>query len=819
MAGPKLEREDLEEVMHAVLERAKFRARLVRNATVEASRRGVHAAKAASRAKLGGRSKTCCDARAMLAPIPHDHRLAKTVDVASAIALVYTALLTPYEVCFLTAAEADSVNGWFVINRIIDLIFWSDLILQFRIIPEREVGKSRAKGKYSFNRQTEKKASTSEVVRRELSKQLSAQLEKLEVTKSMKAKVTRMGASLGLDQLIALKYLQGRFTLDFLTCLVSFFDYVPFMIDSQDKTASVATRQFKLLRLLRLLRLTRLLRLFQESRFVRRMRTRIGVRYAVQAVVECISAYVLMAHWFGCLFFLQTVFADSMTTTWLYKFGYCVLASDASLSQNASWVIPVEAEGAPPVLCAPPPAMWLASAFWMLQLISGTAGGPVDEGVFTSSEQIVFFFLVICAALAWGYLLGRFCDVLSNLSPEKTLFKQRMDHLNRWIFLNGFDTETAINLRTYMFATRHLQVSRSNHGLMELFSPKLRGEISLEVYQGIHEKVAFFQNIERECLEQVLYRLQPLVLVPRERATTTCFYFIVNGYVINRGFIIGRETAWGADCVLAEPRLRRFAGRALTYTELHFLTREDILGVMQEYPLAYVVVRWAAIKAALIRYLLDSGIERDLEAAGVQRAASRLSLEPPPEAGGDAPSASAAANPAKPSKFAGIRAAIRLAPVAAPPSGPPPKAPILPSRQTFASWNRGLAANGSLHVAARDDTGKLASIDDKVDAIAHLVRSGLTDLGQQMASLHRELAALKQSQGASPEGAQPQAAAPGGGADGSGAQPPSASPTRHARQKRSQRRLLSSMSSSRIVQVDPAPSGAPQSAPPEFDQL
>jgi hypothetical protein len=111
---------------------------------------------------------------------------------------------------------------------------------------------------------------------------------------------------------------------------------------------------------------------------------------------------------------------------------------------------------------------------------------------------------VICAALAWGYLLGRFCDVLSNLSPERTLFKQRMDRLNRWIAYHRFDAETAIHLREYMYATKHIQISIANRELMDLFSPKMRGEASLEVHRDLYANVAFLNGIETDCLEQVV---------------------------------------------------------------------------------------------------------------------------------------------------------------------------------------------------------------------------------------------------------------------------------------------------------------------------
>ena len=66
----------------------------------------------------------------------------------------------------------------------------------------------------------------------------------------------------------------------------------------------------------------------------------------------------------------------------------------------------------------------------------------------------------------------------------------------------------------------------------------------------------------------LIHRLEPLVLVPRERAETDAFYYISSGTVLFRGFMVGAGSSWGADCVLADPKLRRFAGRAITYTEV-----------------------------------------------------------------------------------------------------------------------------------------------------------------------------------------------------------------------------------------------------------
>ena len=50
-------------------------------------------------------------------------------------ALIYTALLTPFEVGFLSAST--TVDVWFVINRLLDVIFILDMALQFCVVYEQ----------------------------------------------------------------------------------------------------------------------------------------------------------------------------------------------------------------------------------------------------------------------------------------------------------------------------------------------------------------------------------------------------------------------------------------------------------------------------------------------------------------------------------------------------------------------------------------------------------------------------------------------------------------------------------------------------------
>ena len=56
-------------------------------------------------------------------------------DLLTGIALIYTAFVTPFEVAFLPAASS-ALQPTFLINRLLDLIFSVDMVIQFFVLFE-----------------------------------------------------------------------------------------------------------------------------------------------------------------------------------------------------------------------------------------------------------------------------------------------------------------------------------------------------------------------------------------------------------------------------------------------------------------------------------------------------------------------------------------------------------------------------------------------------------------------------------------------------------------------------------------------------------
>jgi hypothetical protein len=175
----------------------------------------------------------------------------RTWDLISMGLLVYTIFVTPFQISF--DIEESVGSGVWVINRLVDLGFASDLVLNFFTVfidPET----------------------------------------KLPVTSLHR---------------IALQYLKGWFWIDFISVLP--LDSIATEMVSDG--VSVGNngrflRSVKLVRVVRLVRLVKLLRVLRIARVVKRMQHRLGIRFGVIKILKFFFFVVLCVHWNACVWFM-----------------------------------------------------------------------------------------------------------------------------------------------------------------------------------------------------------------------------------------------------------------------------------------------------------------------------------------------------------------------------------------------------------------------------------------------------------------------------------------------------------------------------------
>lgn len=173
-------------------------------------------------------------------------------DIGMLVAISYVAIATPYEVAFLEP----EINAIFVVNRMVDMVFLCDLILQFFITAQDE------RGNWVKNR-----------------------------------------------GMIAQMYLRSWFAIDVISLLP--FDIIGLLVSAD------AVSQFKAIRAVRILRLIKLLRIIRSSRIIKRWENHYSINYAVLGLSQYMVFILLATHWFACLYHLVAYIQGVGTNTWI----------------------------------------------------------------------------------------------------------------------------------------------------------------------------------------------------------------------------------------------------------------------------------------------------------------------------------------------------------------------------------------------------------------------------------------------------------------------------------------------------------------------
>ena len=465
-------------------------------------------------------------------------------DALVTLALIYTALLTPFEVAFLESNSSLTITVW---NRFVDIVFTADMCLQFCLMyrtTEESLGGSRwISDAYS----------------------------------------------------IAHHYVTTWFFIDLIAVLVAILD-LPGVLKESDDVTHQDVSSLKLLRVLRVLRLIKLVRLLRASRMIHRWETRIAISYKALTVFKCVAQVLLSAHWIGCIWTVQTHFQDSRLDSWLGSLGYCEPETATNVSDGGgSW------DGA---TCVSSGALWIASAYWATMVISGIGGADLDRSTFNTSEQCIGVVLTLFGGLLWSNVIAQFCGLIATLEIDIAEFRRTIDSLNIFMQENHFPSEMRQRLREYFHQTKHLRKSTNQQLLINQMSPMLQGEVQLRVMAPLLRRVWYFRELDEEVLVQISVNMVPKVFAPTEVCTPGFLYIVKSGVALFGGQVVPSGGIWGEDMILSTTLFRRFCAVAMTYLQVYRLSRSVLLSqIVLNYPAARRHLRRAALKLAFRRYM------------------------------------------------------------------------------------------------------------------------------------------------------------------------------------------------------------------------
>ena len=491
---------------------------------------------------------------------PRTNRYIGYWDVVTSIALLFTALVTPVEVAFLqpeTNFEQKAQNALFWTNRLVDLVFISDMALQFFLAfpAGGEIG---------------------------------------------------MHWVLNHHEIVRHYMLSRWFFLDFFSVSTSAFD-----IAGNDETSGLMG-----LRAARVLRLSKLVRLSRGSRIFKRWEMRVSINYSYLSLANISTGIVLVSHWFACIWGLQAQFTGNMLGAWPGATGYCVPHEPDDAVDGVYTMEQARGLGCPADSmcdfgtcdgsgncsggwkCVSWGEMYSFSLYWSVMTITSVGYGDIMATKFNVAEQVICSLMMLFGGMLWGYLIGTFCGLAASLSPSVIAFRNLLSQLNQFMAQHRIPSEMRFRLREYIHQTNHLANTETQNFLIARLSPAMQGEVAWLTNKVWLTKIWFLRVAEKEMLIELASTLSAMVFAPEEPCPPGFLYVVQRGSVFWGGRVIRAGGIWGDDVLLDAESLRlNIPALALTYLWVYVIDGQTLRSLGKKYPdtakaLAKIRIRW-----------------------------------------------------------------------------------------------------------------------------------------------------------------------------------------------------------------------------------
>ncbi|XP_070491932.1 uncharacterized protein Cngl isoform X3 [Chironomus tepperi] len=294
-------------------------------------------------------------------------------------------------------------------------------------------------------------------------------------------------------------------------------------------------------------------------------------------VVNLIHILLILAHWFGCFYYLLSE-AEGFQGDWVYPFRP---GDYATLTRK-----------------------YLGSLYWSTLTLTTIGDLPTPE---TNAEYIFTIVSYLIGVFIFATIVGQVGNVITNRNANRLEFERLLDGAKTYMRhhkVPGGMKRRVLRWYDYSWSRGRIQGGGDINTALGLLPDKLKTELALHVNLSVLKKVTIFQECQPEFLHDLVLKMKAYIFTPGDsicrKGEVAREMFIIADGILEVLSETGRVlTTMKAGDFFGEIGILNLDGlnkrtadvRSVGYSELFSLSREDVLAAMKDYPEAQEILQ------------------------------------------------------------------------------------------------------------------------------------------------------------------------------------------------------------------------------------
>lgn len=236
---------------------------------------------------------------------------------------------------------------------------------------------------------------------------------------------------------------------------------------------------------------------------------------------------------------------------------------------------------------------YINALYWTITTLTTIGYGDITPQ--TDLQKIFTMGIMVLGVGLYGYIIGNFTALLSNVDFVKMNFLEKIEKVNTFLNYKKIPNELRESIYNYYNFLWDKRRGFDESSVMNDLPYSLRMRVALYMNKGIIEKINLFKGASEEIISEIVLQLKPEIFTPgdyifREGENGDKMYFISFGEVeiINEKTNIvfakmGQGDYFGEMALLFSAK-RSASVRCLSYCDLYSLDRENFFRVINNYP-------------------------------------------------------------------------------------------------------------------------------------------------------------------------------------------------------------------------------------------